>query len=447
MELILLLPWFPIIIAVAVAGGLLGRTRGLAIGFCCALFWIVVVQATAGIVVWSHGWIAIALVVGAIAIIAMGGWAGESALIALKPSATSLLHLTRKNESDSANETIKLQKISTLLDSFDDWLDEHRNDSNPWPAFGEFIRTALYQCCKATHVKPYRLAGHGNELWPLREEADLFTEIEPVSARRGIAGHVVTSGRPYVSGDKQPNELTDRLTGDSNNAIAWCFAIHQGTRKLGCVTVGQLDISPQQNRALFKAVEKMMRHCWCMLMESLMSRSAVDDDPISGVYARNAFIRIIEQSVQDSYKIGEPVAIAVFSVEGLRKLDDSGHWEIADQLIGEISRLLKRRVRIDDKLGRFNSSQFMLLLRRVDSELASLIVNQLMAKLTELCNDNDRWPVPVEVRCAVVGSGTEQPDLRTLISRALNQSRQSRVEQSSITTDLLANDSLNEVHA
>lgn len=448
MDLTLLLPWFPIIIAVAVAGGLLGRTRGLAVGFCCALFWIVVVQATAGTIVWSHTWTATALIVGAIAIIAMGGWAGESSMIAISRSANFQAHSTPKNENDFTSDAAKLQKISTLLDTFDDWLDVHRKDNNPWPAFGEFIRTAMYQCCKATHVKPYRLSGNRHELWPLREEADPFTEIEPLSARRGITGHVVTTGRPYISGDHNQNELTGRLTEDSNNSMAWCFAIHQGTKKLGCITVGQLDISPLQNKALLRAVEQMIRHCWCMLMESLLSRSAVEDDPISGVYTRQAFIRIAEPCIQDSYKLGEPVAMAVFNVEGLRKMDDSGHWETADQLISEISRLLKRKVRIDDKLGRFSSSQFILLLRRVDSELASLIVNQLMTKLTELCNDNDRWQVPVGVRCAVVGSGTDQPDLRILISRALQQSRHAREEQLNLVTDLHHDQpSPHEVHA
>lgn len=436
MDIILVLPWFPIIIAVGVSGGLLGRTRGMAVGFCCALFWIVLVQAISGTEIWSDPWTAVALVLGAIAIVAMGAWAGESALFTVHRSGQDRQHNTTKHDDDITSESSMLQKVSMVLDTFDDWLEEHRGDQNPWPAFGEFIRNSLYQCCKATHVKPYRLVSDGRELWPLREEADPFTEIEPIPARRGIVGKVISTGRPYLHSDTRQNELIDHLTDDTNHSITWCFAITQGTRKLGSVVVGQLDIDPHSNTPLLRAVEQMIRHCWCMLAETLMSRSATEDDPISGVYTRHAFIRIAEQSIQDSYQLGEPVAIAVFTVEGLRSLDDSGQWELADQFINEISLLLKRKVRIDDKLGRFNSSQFILLIRRVDSELATLIVNQLITRLTELCDDAQRWNVPVGVRCAVVGSGTDQPDLKTLITRALEQTCKLREESKLEATDL-----------
>lgn len=448
MDLILVLPWFPIIIAVGVSGGLLGRTRGMAVGFCCALFWIVLVQSFAGTMIWSDLWTAVALVIGAIAIVAMGAWAGESGLSSIHRSRQDREYNTTKNDHYMANESSMLQKVSMVLDTFDDWLEEHRGDSNPWPAFGEFIRNSLYQCCKATHVKPYRIVSNGRELWPLREEPDPFTEIEPISARRGIVGQVISTGRPYLHNDIEQNERMDDLSNDTNQSIAWCFAVTQGTRKLGSVVVGQLDIDPHQNTILLRAVEQMIRHCWCMLAETLISRSATEDDPISGVYTRKAFLRIAEQSIQDSYQLGEPVAIAVFSVEGLRSLDDSGQWELADQLINEISLLLKRKVRIDDKLGRFNNSQFMLLIRRVDSELATLIVNQLITRLTELCDDIDRWNVHVGVRCAVVGSGTDHPDLKALITRALEQSCKLREESMLVTADLKLHAPLsNEIHS
>ena len=91
---------------------------------------------------------------------------------------------------------------------------------------------------------------------------------------------------------------------------------------------------------------------------------------------------------------------------------------------------------MDDHLGRFDGSRFVLLIRRVDTELASLIVGQIMSRLEILCNDIERWRVCVAVRCGVVGSGTENPDLRTLISRALVQCRRARLEDARIASDL-----------
>ncbi|MFQ5473019.1 MAG: hypothetical protein ACE5FA_09070, partial [Dehalococcoidia bacterium] len=73
MKLALLLPWFPIVLAAGVAGRLLGRGRGFAFGLLCALFWVVLVQATTGVIVWHDAWAVTALLTGGVAICLLGG--------------------------------------------------------------------------------------------------------------------------------------------------------------------------------------------------------------------------------------------------------------------------------------------------------------------------------------------------------------------------------------
>jgi diguanylate cyclase (GGDEF)-like protein len=339
------------------------------------------------------------------------------------------------------------------MDQFDDWLEEHRSDNDPWPKFDEFLRSAMYQSCRAKHTKPYRLAG--DELLPLREP-DPFTEVKPVSTRRGVLGYVVTTGRSYYSGDATHGELVSRLAEDSlgdsrglddsgspdegcgpSESVVWCFAIREGTRRLGVVAVRHLGIPPEQNKPLLSAVERLVNRLWCAVSEVCHSRAAAEDDPVSGLLTRAAFLREAEQSLADSYRQCEPAALVVIALENLRELNDSGRWETADELLREVSATLHRKVRMDDRLGRFDGSRLLLLLRRVDSELAILIVAQVMSRLTALCTDLERWKASVGVRCGVVGTGTEQPDLRSLISRALAEARRARVEGIPIASDLV----------
>ncbi len=62
MDLTLLLPWFPIVLAVGIGGRMLGKKRGLFLGIACALFWIVLVQATVGYSIWQDYWVVAAMV-------------------------------------------------------------------------------------------------------------------------------------------------------------------------------------------------------------------------------------------------------------------------------------------------------------------------------------------------------------------------------------------------
>jgi len=431
--LTLVLPWFPIVLGVGVGGRLLDRTRGFALGLLCALFWIILVQASAGPDVWRHPWSVAAVVAGALAIVAMGAWAGES-----HGPASAVPQAEGNDVARSAavrEDDLVLDRVVTVLDQFDDWLERHRNERDPWPRFDEFIRAALYQGCQATHVRPLRLASDGEELVPLRE-ADAPLETQRLSARRGIIGHVVTTGRAYVAGDPGQGELVRRLADSSVDRAAWCFAVKQGTERLGAVVIGELAAPPHRHPQLLPLLERMIARFWSTLLEVTRGRAAVLDDPVSNLYTREAFLRAAEPLLAASYGQCEPVALAIFAVEGLRELNDRGRWEAADELVREFGQTLRRKVRLDDCLGRFDGSRFLVLLRRVDSELASLIVAQTMARLETVCGDQTRWRAAIRVRCGVVGSGIEQPSLRTLLAQALAEIRRARDEDVAVASDL-----------
>ena len=98
--------------------------------------------------------------------------------------------------------------------------------------------------------------------------------------------------------------------------------------------------------------------------------------------------------------------------------------------------MLRWKLRADDGLGRFDGSRFVLLLRRVDSELASLIMDQLTSCLAELCDERERSLTKINIRCGLAGSGTGQPDLRILVSEALTQCTRARREQIRVASDM-----------
>lgn len=433
MTLTLLMPWFPIILAVGVGGRLLGRHRGYALGMVSALFWIVLVQATAGVGVWRNAWVMATVLLGAAAICFMGGWAGEM------PPAHSARKNSRNDPSADSSplSPFGLGVLAASLQRFDDWLDEHRDDSDPWPAFGEFVRSVLLECCTATHVKLHRLANAGAELSPLHE-TEGSESTKPVSARGGILGHVVTTGRAYVQGDPNQGALIEELARNSEAAPAWCFAVSQGSKRIGVVAVGHTDVAPSQHAVLFQAVERLVSTFWCGLSDAARCRQAGLDDPGSGLLNRSAFLQTAGRSVQDSYSLGEPVAVAMIAVEGLRELNDSGRWEVADDIIRGAAEAVRKKIRRDDCLGRFDGSRFIWLLRRVDSELAGLIAKQVMTRLKALCEDPHRWGTQIHVRCGVAGSGITQPSMHDIVCRALAQSRRARLEKLAIACEFAA---------
>lgn len=434
MALTLLLPWFPILLGVGVGARLLGRARGTFLGLLCAMFWTLLVQTSTASRVWVEPWTIAALVAGAVAIVAIGAWAGEhvdeqTALSSIKPLGER--SALASNEAPSNNE---LTRLSQALEQFEEWFCDHRDDPDPWPAFDQFIRTMLNRCCQATHVRPYRVVADERELVPLRELDPLSdASVEPVG--RGVVNQVVTSGRSYVAGIAT-DDGQGQASGDaSSEPIAWCFAVHDGPRTCGVVTVGRVGLDPQQSRTLMTTTERLVHQFWRVLSETMTGRTAVQLDPVSGLLVRPVFMKHADQVLKESQRHGEPVTLAVIALEGLRELNDCGKWEQADELIEGISRILQRKVRTDDRIGRFDGSRFVMLLRRVDAELGSLIAGQLLGRLRDLCNDATRWGTTVRVRCGLAVSGAETADLTTLLTHAMAQCQKARTEGKSIVID------------
>lgn len=434
------LPWFPVLLATGVGSRLLGSRGGLGLGLLCAVFWTAVVHATVGPGVWRDPWDALTMISGAAAIVAVGAWSGLAAAQAREAQgaapAAPALRLRPIEDSDSA----RLDPVAAAVEQFDDWLERHRLDTDPWNEFGELIRTVLYQMCRATHVRLYRIVSEGDELLPIRA-ADPLADADWRSARKGVLGHVATTGRSFVAGDEAGGELVQRLADGSQEPLAWVFAVTAGARRAGVVAVGQLDGEAIDRPALRRCAERLVNQFWLTLTEVCHSRQAGTRDPVSGLLTRETFFNVAQHALRQAYGQAEPAVVAVIALEQLRRLNDNGRWDVADELIREVSALLQRKVRSDDHLGRFDGTRFLLFLRRVDSHLALLILEQLMNRLQTLCDDRSRWGTPIQARCGVSGSGVGQPPLTALVAQALRLCRDARVNEVKIASDLGDDDS------
>ena len=442
MSMILILPWLPIVLAVGVGSRLLDRVRGLTLGSLGALFWVVLIQASVDPSMFMRGWLIVSLLVGSATIIAVGVWSGH----------TATARRGSRDDQDTSPESAQAQAgsrlpVADILRRFDDWLEAHRHTEDPWPEFGEFLRTLLYDFCQATHVRPYRILSEGDVLMPLRAlEAGDTRDL--MSARKGIAGHVATAGVSYIAGDPTHGQLIDELAEESAEHLDWCFAIQQGGRRIGLVKAAQVSAEVRRDRRYLEAAESLVSFFWATLIETCRSRAAQSRDSVSGLLTRESFQTEAERALQASYAQSEPAAVAVIALEGIRSLSDRGDWETADALVAAAASQLLERLRSDDQLGRFDDSRFVLLLRRVDSALASLIATQLVGNLAGLCDQRTpsgrcAWTHTdaasgggLSVRCGVSGSGTEHPSLSTLISRAITQCHEARRTVVPISSDL-----------
>ncbi len=427
MMLDIILPWFPIVLSAAVGARLVGRSRSAWLGLTCGVYFVVVVQMATGIPFWSDAGMASALLAGFASIAAMAEWSGRRGDIMDRTAGEEVHHVS------AGASLCDMRAVSGAISQFDEWLEEHRSSVDAWASFEEFVRHVLHEHCQATHVRPYRILAEGERMAPLRtleaSECEALT-----SARRGIPGHVATTGRSYYAHDSAQGKLVVSLADRSAEAPEWCFAVREGRRTIGLVSVAHLG-NPAARDAL-QPWEGLIRLFWMTLTEVCRGRAAAQTDAVSQLMIRDSFLDEAARCASESYARGEPVSLCVLTVEGLRAVLDEGRWDVASEIVSEISATFRGRVRPDDLLGRFDEGRFLMLLRRVDSELASLIAGQLMDRLAALPALEATSGRGIRFRCGVAGSGTESVSVRDLLASALELCQAARRDSVELKSDV-----------
>ncbi|MGB0716863.1 MAG: GGDEF domain-containing protein, partial [Phycisphaerae bacterium] len=215
----------------------------------------------------------------------------------------------------------------------------------------------------------------------------------------------------------------------------WCFPIRHESQVLGVIAVGRIDASAIREREWLEVTAQAVSFCWTMVREMGLRRSSDARDPSTGLLVRQPFLQAAEHTLLACRKEDEPVAVCVLSIEGIRNLTDMGRWDTAEQLMHEAATQLRKKIRSDDEIGRFDDSCFAILLRRVDESLATLIVSQLVNRVEAACQGVASTDTKLKVRSGFANSNAPEHTLQHLLVDALQQCQKARESERSVTSN------------
>lgn len=324
--------------------------------------------------------------------------------------------------------------LERLVAAFYEWFVQVDNVPQLWTSFDQLMREALAEQIGATRVRCFHVRPGEDGLETIAQSGKSAGAPRP-SVRAGLIGYVVTSGRMFAAGDASHGALVDKLARDCEDdwSCVWPIREHDVTIGVVAARVTPPDALPALPR--LAAIGQFLAVCWRAVAAVERARISSRTDPGSGVLRRNDFFTLAQRTLADAYAGNEPVVIACLGLEGLRRLDDAGAWERRDALIERLGRLIQQRVRSDDLVGRFSDDRFVILLRRLDSQLAELIIATLLLSAEELLAELKIESHAV-VRGGLAGSGLAHKPLDELLTRAFESLDQARRAGRTLMTDL-----------
>lgn len=311
-----------------------------------------------------------------------------------------------------------------------DWMSGWDRATSPWTSFDQHIREVVRMLTGMKRLRCYRVGAEGR-LYPLNQEASA-EPVEPVS--RDLLNHVVLTGRRYAAHLPTVGPLVQQLAETGQSAIAWALPIRDGNVTIGLVTA-EVMLDPPLGEDFLEAVGDFVEQTWLHVQHLDELRSARQTDRASGLINRTDFLPAVRTTLEQSYRLHEPVVVMVVCLEGLRSLDDASQWGKRDELIVQVGQAIAGGLRKDDLVGRFSDSQFVAVLRRLDIPLAELICRKLLGNLSALVEGFDLGS-PVAARAGLSGSGFADPSAETLLKHAMSALNRARTEGIPLLSEL-----------
>jgi diguanylate cyclase (GGDEF)-like protein len=134
-------------------------------------------------------------------------------------------------------------------------------------------------------------------------------------------------------------------------------------------------------------------------------RYLADHDSLTGLLDRRRFRSELDSYVSFSARYGGQGAVMIIDIDGLKGVNDSLGHHAGDNLIRQIARILRERVRTTDIVARLSGDELAVLMPQTDTEGALQLGEDLRAQVAESARPTaEADPVTISVGITMFGS-------------------------------------------
>lgn len=126
-------------------------------------------------------------------------------------------------------------------------------------------------------------------------------------------------------------------------------------------------------------------------------------DGLTQAATRGYFFECAERELAEAHSQGLPVSLIVLDIDGFRQINDRFGHATGDRVLVTVVQALRSHLRRSDRVGRFGSDEFMVLLPGLALDRAQGMAARLMHALESLAVPG--LPMPPSARFGVVGVG------------------------------------------
>lgn len=125
-------------------------------------------------------------------------------------------------------------------------------------------------------------------------------------------------------------------------------------------------------------------------------------DPLTGEFNRSHLVTLLATTLDDTARFRTQAAFMVIGIDHLARINDAFGFDVADQVICEVSARIRARLRGGDVMGRFSGNKFGLILKNCGVDDMQVAAERFLAGVRESVVPTKLGPVAVTASIGAV---------------------------------------------
>src|SRR3954462_2230972 len=125
-------------------------------------------------------------------------------------------------------------------------------------------------------------------------------------------------------------------------------------------------------------------------------------DPLTGELNRTHLIASLAESIEEAMRFRSSFAFMLIGIDHLARINDAFGFDIADQVISDVAKRIRTRLRGGDVLGRFSGNKFGLVLKNCTVDDMNVAAERFLAGIRDEVVPTKSGPVSVTASIGAV---------------------------------------------
>lgn len=152
-------------------------------------------------------------------------------------------------------------------------------------------------------------------------------------------------------------------------------------RLLGVIGTGKNDNPAGNESDLLKMIADVA--AVALMNQTILSEAQLkaNTDPLTGLNNRNYLFRMAQHYIEQSGREETALSVLLFDIDNFKYYNDTNGHSAGDQLLIELSQLMRGSTRRESTIARYGGEEFIILLPRIDKEEAVIYAERLREKI------------------------------------------------------------------